>query len=153
MRIVKSFVLVLLIFMILSCATTPLRTASGRPEVSINGVTREDVSNALINEMVNAGFTLYQADEYKLCFKKKEKNILVNVFFGSRFNPITEFRIIFNLIEFPNYVRVIATSALIVTNPGSAFERENEVMGGKVASQLQEILEKIKQKLEEKSMK
>jgi hypothetical protein len=57
-----------------------------------------------------------------LVFEKPVENIIASALMGSRYDSQPNARITYNVNQFQNKTRVVASFS-IVTNPGSSFER------------------------------
>ncbi|MCK9584041.1 MAG: PDZ domain-containing protein [Candidatus Cloacimonetes bacterium] len=131
------------------CANlTPLETRTGRPDIVINGVTKKEVSDVLVNFMINYDFLMIRMDEYSLVFGKIIKDPGMAILGGSRYDPFPQNRWTYTLIDATSGIRVLTTIE-IVTNPGSAFEQKTDVSkASKAAHEAQTILENLKRNLE-----
>lgn len=137
--------LLLITFPIAGCATAKLATPSGRPEVVVPGTPIERVKDALIAGMVDSGYSIRETSDYKLVFAR-EGNLAMNLFFGSRYDPTTEWQVAYDVFETSEGVRVLA-SMYAVTNPGSAFEKRSDLTDHKDAHEYQSALERMRDKL------
>jgi hypothetical protein len=134
---------------IVSCATVPpLRTATGKAEVTISGVTKKQVIDGITYRMVLKGFQVKSTSDYMVVVGKKTENAAALILLGSRWDPTPEERIAFNIVEVGPGVRVIA-NIMYVTNPGSGFERVTDTSTqSKYAHELNDMLDKLKASLE-----
>lgn len=126
MRLILS---ALLLSLLIACAAPrpPLNTASGRPEVTIRNVTRKDVSDRIVGALASKGFAIRSANEFAIIgAKRADDDFTLKLLYGSRYDRVPEQRITFTLIEASGTVRVFSTLQ-IVTNPGSAFERVDDL--------------------------
>lgn len=110
-------------------AIEPLPTASGRPEVTISGVTCKQVSDRIVNNLLNNGATIKTATESMVVAEKRTKSEAARLFYGSQYDTEPMERAIFNVVGQDDSVRVVVTMQC-VTNPGSAFERITELNAG-----------------------
>jgi len=110
------------IFFVGCVITPPLQTASGRPEVTLYGITKKQFfDEAAVNAAISGG-EIREINEYSMVIAKKNTSFGAAVLYGSRYNTTPEERITLTVIEVPRGIRIFATVA-IVTNPGSAFEK------------------------------
>lgn len=134
-------------FAILLCLTgcaAPLKTASGRPEVVIENVSRRQVFDFAVAEGSRNGFEIRDVSEYHLVMgKRDQKNIGAAMLFGSQYDTIPEIRLTFTAVEQPSGVMLRANGS-VITNPGSAFERQTDLSTGTGAHELQAMLERIR---------
>lgn len=142
-------VFLILALMITSCANNyRVNTISGRPEVIINGASSKDVSNTIVNFMLNNGFYLQERNEYQIIFGKKATDFGMMLLAGSRYDSVPEWRYIFNMVDVTGGTRVL-TNIWVVTNPGSAFERVRELStNSQAALDMQRVLINLKSSLE-----
>lgn len=124
----KSFYLNLIICFSLSiffvgCVITPpLQTSSGRPEVTLYGITKKQFfDNVAATASIN-GYVIREVNDYNMVIAKKNTSFGAAVLFGSSYDSTPEERITLTVIEVPRGIRIFATCT-IVTNPGSAFEK------------------------------
>lgn len=130
------------------CATPVIHnTPSGRPEVTINRTTRNEVGAQLTNEMLNRGYNITKQTDYMLAFDRPVDNIFAAALLGSRYDSTPNARITYTLTDMNNETRVVA-DIKIVTNPGSAFERLTNLTHGQDSIKIQELLNQIKYRLE-----
>lgn len=138
------FILLMAILVVSGCATVPpLQTPSQRPEVTISGSTKKEIFDILVNEMLASGAQIKQMNDYSVVFAKRDTSLGGSILYGSRYDSTPEMRITYNLVEINGATRVFCNAAM-VTNPGSGFERVNDVTGGKLAYEIQAMLERLK---------
>jgi hypothetical protein len=145
-RIRRASAAVLLAALLLAgCATPPpLATPSRRPEVTIPAASKKPIMDRIVSVMVGAGLQIKRVDEYTAVFGKVDESFAAGVLYGSRYDPHPEVRITYTLVESgPGMVTVYAT-AVIVRNPGSAFEAITTVTDGSTLQQMQGALERLK---------
>jgi hypothetical protein len=133
-----------LLVILAGCQTPKMQTRSGRPEVTVPGAGAAAVRNYLANYYADKGYAPRPAGGPELMVFEKEGSLAASIFFGSRFNPTARYRIKLTIIENPDGVRVLY-AGYIVSNPGSGFEQENEVMGD--WKRVQEFLEDMARKV------
>ncbi|NLH39902.1 MAG: hypothetical protein GX445_07565 [Elusimicrobia bacterium] len=142
---------ILLCALLTGCATAPvkLNTPSGRPEVTIFGSTKKKISNTIINRELSKGWDLKSQADSLLVFTRKNTELGTQLLFGSRYDSVPESRITFTLVEIEDAIRVLLKGE-IVTNPGSTFERIEDVtaINAAEAEALQIALEEIKTGIE-----
>jgi hypothetical protein len=141
----RLLLIVVLLAFVTGCATAkPLQTPSGRPEVTIIGATKKEISDVLVSTMLSAGVQMKQITEYTLVFAIRDTSLTGAIFFGSKYDTSPEMRITFSMIEECKFksTRVFCT-AVMVTNPGSAFERVSDVTQAN-SMDIQNMLEKLK---------
>lgn len=120
--------------------------ASGKPEVTIQGSSKQRITDSLSEIMADNGYSIKSIDEYNLVFGKKIDSFAASFMYGSNFNVKPEARITYSLINVPGGVRVIATIEM-VSNPGTGFESADDISRGKDAESVRKILEDLKEKL------
>jgi hypothetical protein len=124
-------------------APVPLSTPSGNPEVSLPGVTKKQALDQIVARAVSRGMQVRSINDYSLTLGKRVgENFAAVLLYGSRYDSEPELRMTFTTIEGPGGVLIYARAEM-VTNPGSAFERRNDVTGG-ARHDLQAILESLR---------
>jgi hypothetical protein len=140
------FIWLTVILLLAGCATAPpLQTPSQRPEVTISGATKKEILDVLVTEMLASGAQIKQMNDYSVVFGKQDSSLGGALLYGSKYDSTPEMRITYNMVETGNAIRVFCNAAM-VTNPGSGFERVNDVTGGKLAHEIQAMLERLKAK-------
>jgi hypothetical protein len=133
--------------LLIGCATEPMHTTSGRPEVTIHDASLAQVRNATVNHFVDLGWAPVNAEGNQLIFEHEGS-------FGESFamglltdNPQSKNRVIITLVPNGSDVRVVGgVAALGQTN----FGRQEAVeLRGKGYQQLQAQLEAIKTRAEQ----
>ena len=117
-----------------------MNTPSGRPEVTIKNATKKDVTDALVSQMASQGFTIKSVSDYNVVFSKALDSFSAQLLFGSQYDVTPEHRPSFMVVETGDAVRIVLTN-LIITNPGSAFERVTDASTGKAGESWQNFLE------------
>ena len=136
-----------MLFMLTGCAATrPMSTASGKPEVNINSTDREKIKSAIINEFMNAGFSLVSDTSYSVVFTKPMDGVggvFYQAMLGNAYSSSPEWNARINMATLNNSTRVMAQAVVKMQN---AFGREdiNDMTDGKAGAQLQQILEQVK---------
>jgi hypothetical protein len=139
MRIIILLAAVLLA----GCQTVePPATASGKPEVTINAPIAK-IKSILISNAVNAGFSISKDTEYLLQFDKPSNNFAAQLLLGSKYDGVPNERYQITFAQMGESVRVVA-AGMIVTNPGSSFERVMPINAGDGINKTQEELLTVK---------
>jgi membrane-associated protease RseP (regulator of RpoE activity) len=144
------------------CVTTQqLNTRSGKPEVTISDVSKDEIKSIIIDTMSDRGWQLKEEARYQMVFTKlADKDLAARVLFGSNYDGIPEYRANFTIVDIAGSkdIRVIQTSE-IVTNPGSTFERRQNIDEAKargtsttIANTWQADLNSLKATLGKKSL-
>jgi hypothetical protein len=144
----KKAVLLLLFSLLLGCAATPLKTASGRPEVTIRARTIAQVRATAVNFFVDNGWAPVQTAGSQLVFEREGsagQSFLMGMMTN---NPQSKNRITLTLVENGENVRVVAGVAVIGQNTFGA--QQTVELHGKGYQQLQAALETLKMKAEQK---
>ena len=137
--IVGGFVIILT-----GCATTPqLKTASGKPEVTIPNTTKKVIFDALTNAMIQQGYEIRNINDYSAVYGKRTNSILASMLLGSQYDSTPEARVAYTIVDTSEGVRVVATLQMI-TNPGSAFERVTDFSQQPDAQSWQSFLENLR---------
>lgn len=124
-----------------------LNTASGNPEVIIEGATRKQVADRIVDRLTGKGLTIRQVTEYKIVAgQKADQDFAARLLYGSRYDGVPEYRLTYTLIDQPQGVKVYARVE-IVTNPGSSFERVNDMTNAQKHN-LQDMLGKLRSEFE-----
>ena len=122
---------------LLACAGPPVDrdTPSGRPERTIRGTTPSKVQGAITNELINMGYQPRARSDQRAVFEKRDGATGI-------------LRMIFELVEVDNSVRVIGTY-LAINNPGTSgefvFPYHNSQENGKP---LRDVLDKVRAALD-----
>ncbi len=127
------------------CATPQPRhpTVSGNPEVVIQGVSRKQVIDAIVEAELNKGMQLRSVNEYGVVVARKiDGSFMASLLYGSRYDSIPEARIHYNVVEVGSSSVKLFSRLDMVTNPGSGFERTSDATSS-VASDLQLKLDSI----------
>ncbi len=148
----KAIVGVILISLMLAgCATTQrLATQSGKPEVSVIKTDRGKIKSVIINEFMNAGFTMVSESDHGVVFSKPMEGFggfMYQATLGNAYSSSPEWNARINMATTGNTTRVMAQAVVRMQN---AFGREevNDMTDGKVGTQLQEILQRVKTQIE-----
>ena len=142
---------ILMGLMLGGCATTQrLATPSGKPEVNINTTDRGKIKSVIINEFMNAGFTMVSESDYSVVFSKPMEGfggVMYQAMLGNSYSSSPEWNARINMATTGSSTRVMAQAVVRMQN---AFGREdvNDMTDGKAGAQLQEILQRIKTQVE-----
>lgn len=132
-----KFGFIVFVVLLLGCATVePLKTPTGRPEVTFLGVTKKKVVDALTNRMLTWGYQIKNISDYSATYGKRFESFL----YYSRGGGNPERRINYAIVGGENNIRVVATVE-IVANPGTAYEKVYGASGG--AHDIQNMLEEL----------
>jgi hypothetical protein len=145
----RKLILLAMVVALVGCAAPKqhLNTASGNPEVIIEGVNRKQVADRIVDRLTGKGLTIHQVTEYKIVAGQKAEDFGAKFFFGSRYDGIPEYRITYTLVDQPPAAVKVYGRAGIVTNPGSAFERVRDMTDGQKQN-LQDMLGKLRSEFE-----
>lgn len=121
-------------------------TPSGRAEVEIRAPVAS-VKAALLSRAMDRRFNITKDTEYLLQVEKPTENLAAAVLLGSRYDATPSERIVFTFAPIGENTRVVA-SLMIVTNPGSAFERLTPINAGEGVDRTQATLDEIKASVE-----
>jgi len=130
--------------LLIGCATPPVRlqTQSGNPEIVIPNVSKKQVIEKLVASKLEKGMQIRSVTEFGVVVVKRvENSIGASLLYGSRYDSVPEARVHYNVVEFGPNVKVFST-AQMVTNPGSSFERASDVTAS-VAGQMQAELQDL----------
>lgn len=133
--------------LVTGCAApqAPLNTRSGKPEIFIEGVTRQQVADELVDSLSGQGLTMRTVSDYQIVAGQLAGDLGARVLHGSRYDSVPEYRLSYTMVELPGGVRVYGRAA-IVTNPGSGFERVND-MTERVKHDVQDMLNRLRSQL------
>src|SRR5437667_1523087 len=112
----KSPLLLLVPLLLVSCATAPLKTTSGRPEVVIRGRTIAKVRAAAVNFFVDSGWAPVQTEGSQLVFEREGSTTQSFLMGMMTNNPQSKNRITLTLVENGENVRVVAGATVIGQN-------------------------------------
>ena len=111
-------------------ARQPLSTPSGRPEVTIQGASKKQVADAIVAGALEHGTQVKSVSDYGVVLARRaDGNLAAALLYGSRYDSTPELRLHLNMVDVTSGVRVFGRAEM-VTNPGSAFERINDVTAG-----------------------
>jgi len=125
----------------------PLSTRDWRPEVTISRATKKQIFDLLIAEMVGSGAQVKQVNEYSAVFVRRGDLFTGAVPSGPRQDSSSEMRISFDAAETFDGVRLVCNLAT-VTNPGSRSEQVADVTDGKIARDIQTMLDRLRDRLQ-----
>ena len=146
-----TLVISLTLTLLMGCASLPpINTSSGRPEITICGVGKNEMMEKVVAGATMDGFNIRNTSNFQIVMGKPVTNLLTAALWGSRYDSTPEYRLIWTFADIGNNCTHIGVVAQIVTNPGSAFERVTDVSTGKDGHQIQEGLEEIKTRAESK---
>lgn len=135
-RVALAFLSALLIA---GCAAGP-KTASGRPELEVRGLTVEQVRDKLIERWASRGWTIEKADGLLLVVAKKSDSFAHSMLAGSNYDPQPWWRARITILKTEDGARIFGAIES-VTNYGSAFERRNDLSDARAGRELQDALE------------
>jgi hypothetical protein len=119
------------------CATQPLATASGRPDVLLRDTDVERAKSLVTGRMINRGYMPAKSDGMVVVYEKPG-SMAEGILLGSAFNPEVIHRVKASFVPMDTGTRVVLLPA-VISNPGSGFERAMTVEG-KGAEGLQTML-------------
>lgn len=149
MKILARSIAAAIVFAFASCAVVPsIETPSGRPECSISGATNDQIQGYVLENFIANGWMLKQQTPSQLVFWKENADTFQNALLGSSYDPTTthEIRLVFSKGSEAS-VRIFGQVAL-VTNEGSAFEKRNDLTGGKAGHELWQALVRVEEHFE-----
>ena len=113
-RLYAIFGLIPLLHLLASCATVPpMQTVSGRPEVTVLGVDKKQIINAIANDFVNAGCQIKSMNDFSVVVSRASQNVAVNLLLSSQYDSTVEERTSFQLLDMQGGVRVLGSAAFI----------------------------------------
>jgi hypothetical protein len=122
----------------------PLRTASGRPEITIQQTHPAELMPILVRDMVSQGFRLTNLGTHRAEFQAPVEDFETAFFLGPGWNADATYRIVCSLSDQPGMVRVL-TDIQIVADAGKPSEERTQAPDGlEIAHGIQEILEIVK---------
>ncbi|MHB0706013.1 hypothetical protein ACX4MT_09235 [Roseomonas mucosa] len=132
------------IFIVSGCAAPVTHnTASGKPEVTVTTSDLPALKSYITNDMINRGYTIVRESESQLVFDRPVQNVLVGALVGSSFNSTPNTRLTYVFIKNQTSYRVVGDVALI-TNPGSGFEKRNDMNAAQDTVVIQQMLERMR---------
>jgi hypothetical protein len=132
----------------IGCASPqPLPTPSGKAEIVVQAP-KAKVRDALAARALDRGFSIKSNTESALVIGKRSDSVALAMLAGSRYDAQPEIRVRYDLLEAETGTRVVST-AMVVTNPDSAFERITPMEpGSKAYQELQSAMNEVKTKVE-----
>lgn len=151
-RMKRTLTLLAIAASLMGCATVPpLNTSSGRPEVTICGVSKSELMEKVVARATMGGQNIRSTSNYQIVMGKPVTNLLAAALMGSKYDSTPEYRLVWTFANLGNNCTYVGVTVQIVTNPGSAFERITDVSSGKDAHQIQASLEEFKARMEGRS--
>lgn len=145
----KLSIVIIIATLIFGCATLPpLNTNSGRPEITLCGVSKNEMMEKVVAGASMDGFNIRSTSNFQIVMGKPLTNPLAAGLYGSRYDSTPEFRLVWTFADIGNSCTHIGVALFMVTNPGSAFEKMSDFSTGKDAHDIQKGLEDIKSKFE-----
>ncbi len=144
-----QFLTLLILPFFLSACATPVThsTPSGKPEVTISGVSKSTVKDALTDMMMDNQYTLTTSSESMLIFDRPIENSAMAYMFSSKLNRNPTFRVSYNVASTKKGIRVIADYNA-VSNPGSGYENKTSLIGHPNTKNIQYELNALKNEME-----
>ncbi len=127
------------------CSAPRMRTASGRPEVTIKGQTMEQLKAHFVNDLTARGYTLRNDSPKAMVFEKRETGA-ISLLFRSELDAKAWNRVKLKLIDRGKGAHRAICTAFLVGNKDSPFEQEKEVVSE--WEDIQAWLERTKASLE-----
>lgn len=124
--------------LLVACASGP-KTASGRPELLVAGITKDTAKQLLLADAAADGWTVEKSDDAGLVVARQRKDVGSALAFDSSYDSTPYTRPRYTIVEERTNVHVYA-QAHVITNYGSAFERVSDVSDGKMGVQVQDKL-------------
>ena len=145
---IKPAIAALALAALLSACASPVKydTPSGKPQGRFPGVGIDRVSQELIRRMTNVGGTLVQQTPNQLIFQKKAEGTMVAVVFGTNYDRDVYAQLRFTLYQTGDATEVVGECAM-VSNAGSAFEKQSDWTHSKDCSSMQVMLDQLSQHL------
>ena len=126
------------LFLILGCATPEkITTASGKPEIQLQNITRKQVVDLIVSVARAQGTQIKNVTDYGVVIRRKYDGVLGNALPGS-----TEGRVIYNVADIGSGVTVFGRYEMVF-NPENINERIEDHTDS-VATQVQSDLERLK---------
>jgi len=141
-RLLMKTSLLVLVFLC-ACAIKPLPTTSGRPEGTFpSAMSVAQVRDLLVNYFANRGFEVKRSDQHSLLFTRIDDSFAARLVFGTRFGGNPELRINATTVQTEDGIRVILGPSY-VSNPGTAFEKSQDVSHWNDGKRLQAEIEEL----------
>jgi len=120
-------------------------TQSGKPEACIRNAKPPLVSADLASLLLDHGYSISQQTDTMVRGDRPVDNVAAAVLLGSRYDSTPNARITYSIVKRADCVRVVA-DIMIVTNPGSAYERLTPMNNSADSLKIQDTLDAIRQK-------
>lgn len=129
----------------------PLETASGRPEVTIAGVAKGEVIDALTGIMQGAGYLARKVTDEKAVYYKRTFDTYAERPYGAPIRvpqralreEAPELLVSYDIEETGEGVHVVATVE-IISEPESPFKKSKDISRGLDARDIQKRLDRLK---------
>lgn len=145
----KKLLLFLPVLILAGCVVLPpLNTPSGRPEITICGVSKSEIMEKTVAASTMNGFNVERTSDYQIVVGKPLSNPMAAALYGSQYDSTPEYRLVWTFADVGNNCIHVGIVIQIVTNPGSSFERITDISTGKDGHDAQQQLEQLKEKIE-----
>jgi hypothetical protein len=117
--------------------TAPLPSANFSVPAS-----KDRTKEALVALMTGRGYTISTDSTFLLAFDKPEDSLGAAILYGSDYDATPNLRVVYTVTG--SSPAQVVTRMLVVTNPGSAFERTSDVTENpKLRAQLADFIEQL----------
>jgi len=136
-----------IVFLLACSSPNPLPTPSGKAEIVIQAP-KAKVKEALLARALDKGFNIKSDTESSIVIGKRSDSVGLAMLAGSKYDAQPEIRVRYDLVALESGTRVVST-AMVVTNADSAFERITTLEpGAKAYQELQSAMNEVKSKVE-----
>lgn len=105
-----------------ACVNQPLSTPSKRPETVVDKP-RQELRDGLVPALMNAGYTLANANDYQLVFERELPPGMGALLLTTRYDASPRNRLVFTMTPVDAGRTRLYVESFGISNPGSAFER------------------------------
>jgi hypothetical protein len=119
-------------------------SSSGKPEITIRGVTRQQVCDALRERLFSRGWALGAANDRAVTASKPMANDAAGIL-----NAPTVRRVSYDLLDSRGGVRVVAKLET-VTNPGKTIEQVTDAIDTESGANIRDFLQQLSAELSRK---
>jgi hypothetical protein len=147
---ILAIISVPVILLFAGCATEPLGTASGNPEVTVQSTNVPRIKATLISGLASQGYQVTQDSPFLLGFVgpvNPAAGALYQALMGNAYSSTPQMRVAFNFASLGDSTRVFGHIAVTMQN---AFgqSQETNLDRGKAGHELQTVLTQLKAEME-----
>lgn len=135
-------IMTFLVLLIVGC-TNAQPEIQVKPSIEIHKTTKEKVIDKIVYRSSEKGATIKNITDYGLTVEQKVNNsAMASFLYGSKYDSTPVLRLSYSIVNINKGVKLFVRAEM-VTNPGSAYERTNDVTNS-ISKALNKLLNDIK---------